>query len=87
MKSYPAGKLCRLAVDLSAQDSHIGSYLIDFIKSFFISDNKTGCRFITVDAYADVIAFYEKNNFVKLDDEDKDARTRLLYFDLNDIAD
>ena len=87
LKSYPAGKLCRLAVDLSAQDSHIGSYLIDFIKSFFISDNKTGCRFITVDAYADVIAFYEKNNFVKLDDEDKDARTRLLYFDLNDIAD
>ena len=66
---------------------HLGSYLIDFIKSFFVNDNKTGCRFLTVDAYADVIPFYTKNDFVALDDNDTDARTRLLYFDLNDIAD
>ena len=53
----------------------------------FVNDNKTGCRFLTVDAYADVIPFYTKNDFVALDDNDTDARTRLLYFDLNDIAD
>ena len=87
LKSFPAGKLCRLAVDVAAQDMHLGSYLIDFIKSFFVNDNKTGCRFLTVDAYADVIPFYTKNDFVALDDNDTDARTRLLYFDLNDIAD
>ena len=48
-------------------------------------DNKTGCRFITVDAYADAIPFYLRNGFVPLNDEDIDEPTRLLYFDLNDL--
>lgn len=47
---------------------------------------KSGCRFITVDAYAAAIPFYVKNEFVALTDEDKDSTTRLLYFDLNDIS-
>ena len=48
-------------------------------------DNKTGCRFITVDALASAVPFYEKNNFIPLNDEDINDRTRLLYFDLNDL--
>ncbi len=48
-------------------------------------DNKTGCRFITVDAYAAAIPFYLRNGFVPLNDEDIDEPTRLLYFDLNDL--
>ena len=31
-----------------------------FIKSFFLIDNKTGCRFITVDAYSDAISFMKE---------------------------
>ncbi len=59
-----------------------------FIKSFFLIDNKTGCRFITVDAYSDAISFYERNNFKHLrnDDEPQNIVTHLLYYDLNDIA-
>ncbi len=87
LKSYPAGKLCRLAVSFSAKGMHFGSYLVDFIKSFFITDNKTGCRFLTVDAYTDAIPFYLKNGFVPLNDDDKDDATRLLYFDLETVAD
>ena len=87
LKSYPAGKVCRLGVDLSAKGMHIGSYMIDFIKSYFITENKTGCRFLTVDAYADAIPFYLKNGFTPLNDDDKDSATRLLFFDLNDIVD
>lgn len=87
LKSYPAGKLCRLAVCSSAKGMHFGSYLIDFIKSFFITDNKTGCRFLTVDAYADAIPFYLKNGFVPLNDDDKEDDTRLLFFDLETVAD
>lgn len=87
LKSYPASKVCRLGVDISARGMRIGSYLIDFIKSYFLVDNKTGCRFLTVDAYADAIPFYLKNGFVPLNDEDADAATRLLYFDLATIAD
>lgn len=65
---------------------HLGSYLIDFIKSYFVEDNKTGCRFLTVDAYADAVPFYLKNDFIPLNDDDKEESTRLLFFDLNDIG-
>lgn len=86
IKSYPAAKLCRLGVDEKMKGLSIGTALLDFIKSYFITDNKTGCRFLTVDAYADAVPFYLKNGFVPLNDEDKDDDTRLLYFDLNDVS-
>ncbi len=87
LKSYPAAKICRLGVDLSVKGQRLGTYLIDFIKSYFIMDNKTGCRFLTVDAYAAAVPFYLKNGFVPLNNEDEHSATRLLYFDLNDIVD
>ena len=85
LKSYPAGKLCRLAVDNVAKSLHLGSYLVKFIKSYFVTDNKTVCRFLTVDAYADAIPFYLKNGFIPLNEDDAGQATRLLFFDLNDI--
>ena len=51
-----------------------------------LEDNKSGCRFITVDAYHDAIPFYQNNDFQHLKREESDTVTRLLYFDLNDIA-
>lgn len=86
LRSYPAGKLCRLAVDNTAKKLHIGSDLIRFVKRYFVTDNKTGCRFLTVDAYADAIPFYLKNGFIPLNDDDAGQATRLLFFDLSDIA-
>ena len=85
LKSYPAAKIGRFAVDANMKGMNIGSILLDFIKRYFTADNKTGCRFITVDAYAAAIPFYLKNGFVPLNDEDADEPTRLLYFDLNDL--
>lgn len=87
LKSYPAVKICRLGVDLSMKGQYIGTFLLNFIKSYFVIDNKTGCRFLTVDAYAGAVPFYLKNGFIPLNDEDADADTRLLYFDLATIAD
>ena len=85
IKGYPAVKLCRLAVVKSARGLHLGTFLIDFIKSFFIDDNKTGCRFVTVDAYLDAVDFYAKTGFELLNEYDADAQTRLLFFDLESI--
>lgn len=85
LKSYPAAKIGRLGVALSMKGMNIGSMLLDFIKHYFVVDNKTGCRFITVDAYAAAIPFYLKNGFVPLNDDDIDDPTRLLFFDLNDL--
>lgn len=85
IKSYPAVKVGRFAVNQTACHSGIGSMLLDFIKAYFTIDNKTGCRFITVDAYCSAIPFYEKNGFVPLQEEDdKNSPTRLMYFDLLD---
>ncbi len=87
MKSYPAVKVCRLGVDLSMRGRAAGTKLLNFVKTYFTIDNKTGCRFITVDAYIDAIPFYEKNGFRPLNSDDEDATyTRTLYFDLNDIV-
>lgn len=86
MRSYPAVKICRLGVDISMRGISAGSRFLDFIKTYFSIDNKTGCRFLTVDAYIDAIPFYEKNGFQPLNSDDEDSTyTRTLFFDLNDI--
>ncbi len=85
LRSYPAIKLCRLAIDKSVQGCQIGTFLIDFIGTLFVTDNKSGCRFLTVDAYKQAIPFYVKNDFVFLSSEDEDQHTRLMYYDLADI--
>lgn len=85
LKSYPAVKIGRLGVSVDMRGMSVGSFLLDFIKRYFTTDNKTGCRFITVDAYAAAIPFYLRNGFVPLNEEDADEPTRLLYFDLNDL--
>ena len=51
-----------------------------------VLENKTDCRFLTVDVYAAAVSFYDKNGFIPLNNEDVDSATRLLYFDLNDIV-
>ena len=86
LKSYPAVKLCRLGVDISAKGQQIGTTVLDYIKWMFVTENKTGCRFLTVDAYLDAVPFYEKNGFRRMNAEDEDPHTRLMYYDLMDIA-
>ena len=85
LKSYPAIKLCRLGIDKSIQGQHIGTFIIDFVSTLFITDNKSGCRFLTVDANRNAIPFYLKNDFAFLSSEDEDQYTRLMYFDLSDL--
>lgn len=93
MRSYPAVKIGRLGVDLKCKG--IGSPLMDFIKGWFSSNNKTGCRFLLVDAYneLDVLKYYQKNGLrFLLEEEDeiqkdkdgnpKPLKTRLMFFDL-----
>lgn len=37
-----------------------------FVSCKYVLENKTGCRFLTVDAYAAAVPFYEKNGFIPL---------------------
>ena len=85
--TYPAVKIGRLGVASTYQGNNAGSYILNFIKELFLDENRTGCRFITVDAYnkENVIKFYKKNNFDFIHDKDKSGRTRSMYFDLKNL--
>lgn len=99
-RSYPAVLVGRLGVHKDYQgkkELKIGGELMDIIKSWFIVGNKTGCRFIVVDAYNEEnpLKYYKRNSFQFLIPEeekekaylgisakDKPLSTRLMYFDL-----
>ncbi|MDQ1317211.1 MAG: hypothetical protein QG588_862 [Candidatus Poribacteria bacterium] len=86
--SYPAVKIARFGVGKPFQRKNIGSYAINMIKELFITDNRTGCRFITIDAYntSPVLNFYKKNEFQFLSGKDKQKRTRSMFFDLKRLT-
>jgi hypothetical protein len=68
---------------------------MNMIKELFLINNRTGCRFITVDAYnnPDTLKFYKKNGFDFVLDGDLDKKqrgrgeeddeTKIMYFDLS----
>jgi len=96
-RSYPAVLIGRLGVNQNFKGVGIGKELMDFIKSWFIDpNNKTGCRFMVVDAYNETIPiqYYKHNDFEFLfstEEQEKEymgmsyddqLKTRLMYFDL-----
>ncbi|UFH54815.1 GNAT family N-acetyltransferase [Spirosoma sp. KNUC1025] len=82
-RSFPAMKVGRLGVNVSHHGKGIGTVILDYLKQLFIDNNRTGCRFITVDAYHQSLQFYERNGFKYLIEEDEGKDTRLMYFDLS----
>lgn len=84
ISSYPAVKIARLGVCNELRRKSIGSQIIDWVKFSFTTKNKTGCRFITVDANnnAEAINFYLKNGFKFMTKLDERNDNRLMYFDL-----
>lgn len=99
LRRYPGVLIGRLGVSSEFAGQGIGSEVLKFIKGwFFSSSNKTGCRFVIVDAVnePDIIAFYEKNGFICLFSSEEqefiytggkkgqpaELTTRLMYYDL-----
>jgi GNAT superfamily N-acetyltransferase len=82
LTSYPAVKLGRLAVSNEYKNKGFGRTILDFLKIHFITNNKTGCRFLTVDAYLKSLPFYEKQGFAYFTNSDMGEDTRQMYFDL-----
>lgn len=83
IRSYPAVKICRLGIDNDFYGYGVGTQLINFIKSYYKKGNNAGCRFLTVDACIDAVTFYERNKFQQLQEDD--TKTKLLYYDLNEM--
>ena len=101
LKDYPAVLVARLGVSKDFRAMHIGSDVLEYIKYWFLDPyNKTGCRYVLVDAYnsASTLGFYENNGFATVFssevqekeyrhiDEESPLNTRLMYFDLMPLA-
>lgn len=82
-KSYPAIKIGRLAVSKKYEKKGLGKEIVLFVEKMFVaSQQKSGCRFATVDAYESALGFYEKMGFKYLTNKDVGQKTRAMYFDL-----
>ncbi|WP_289004690.1 GNAT family N-acetyltransferase [uncultured Parabacteroides sp.] len=62
-KHYPAVKVGRLAISEAHAGQGLGRDIIRLVKFMFTHGNRTGCRFITVDAYQNAVSFYQKCGF------------------------
>lgn len=86
-RSYPSVKIGRLAVSLDFRGQNVGSDMMDMlVRKLQDEHNALAFRFITVDAYLSAVPFYEKNGFLHLTKKDEDEHTRLMYFDMMEIA-
>ena len=72
---YPAVLVAQLAVFDGFHGQDLGTDLMDFIKAWFIDPlNKTGCRYIVVDAINKprVLQYYHDNGFNFIFDDERD---------------
>lgn len=77
---YPAVLVGQLAVSDGYMGQRIGDEILDAIKSWFIEPlNKTGCRYIVVDALNNpkIFDFYQRNGFKFLFSTEEEERTFL----------
>ena len=80
--SHPSVKVGRLAVSKKYQGQQWGRQILAFLKEWFTNDNKTGCRYITVDALKTAQGFYESCDFKVLVTPEENDETVLMYYDL-----
>jgi hypothetical protein len=86
--AFPGVKIGRFGISMDLQGKGLGSVFIFMIKKLMLDANRTGCRFITVDARrdkknkVDTSAFYTKNSFSLLPCRPKTSHTIPMYFDL-----
>ena len=66
LRTYPAIKLVRMALDKTHQGAGLGTLIVEIIKGFAVDLNQKGIaiRFITVDAYPQKLGFYTKCGFL-----------------------
>ncbi len=83
-QTYPAVKIGRLAVRSDIENRGLGSRIIDAIKNRFANNQTSGCRYLTLDSYNTPknLNFYKKNGFDIYTEEDKNGKTRYMYYDL-----
>lgn len=86
LKNFPALKIGRLGVSNNHQKKGFGGLILKFIIDLGISKNDhCACKFISVDAYHQSLAFYEKLGFSFFSEKDAGKDTRQMYLDLTPL--
>lgn len=64
-------------MDVILSGQGIGSEIVFFINNWFTTENKTGRRFLLLDAYNRpyVLKFYERNDFAYITEKDINKKT------------
>lgn len=91
-RSYPAVKIGRFGIHADFQRNNFGSLFLYMINCLLTNGNRTGCRYITVDARrdkendVDVRPFYAKNGYRPLPCRPPTSRYVPMYFDLTTFS-
>ena len=64
--NMPAVKIGRFGIRREIQRKRFGTTFMAMIRQFMVCDNRTGCRFLTLNTYPALFKFYDKNNFIVL---------------------
>jgi len=88
-KTFSAVKIARLAVDKALHGKGYGTKMVAWCLSS-VKDKimpVVGCRFLIVDAKADVVGFYENIGFTMLDtEENRQSQHPLMFLDLYKLS-
>ena len=88
IKQYPSIKIGRLGVGTKYHRTGLSYELMQFIKGFVTLDHKPAARFLILDAYNQEkqIKYYQKNGYQFFLESDKRDETRLMLYDLKQLA-
>ncbi len=79
--AYPAVLIGEFATHTKFAGKDFGRRTIGFLKAWFVTQNKTGCRYIVADSVPESVGFYEKCGFERFP-EQRSTDTILMFFDL-----
>lgn len=84
IKQYPAIKIGRLGITKKFQGTGLAYSMMDFIKGFTSLNQKSASRLLLIDAYnrSKQLNFYQRNDFVLLNENQVNSETVAMYFDL-----
>ena len=86
LKSVPAVKIGRLAIDKTYKGMGLGRLIIrNLIADCVKLNQQIACRLITVDAYKDALPFYQRLGFDFLTEKDEQEDIRQMFFDLTNL--
>jgi GNAT superfamily N-acetyltransferase len=84
--NMPAVKIGRFGINREIHGKGFGTHFLTMIYLFMSQpDNRTGCRFLTLNTYPPLVKFYEKNNFTVFGGSPanpKPTQQLIMYLDL-----